>query len=204
MASWPGVIRLTVRFTRTLGDDMISVIHTRRDDEAPPQAVHLLEAAQTYRDALWDAAAVTTDLRQYTANEVTLADILAVSMDATNIGLFQLLAVNQAGSSLQDLLNPQLAAVASHRTAIAARSARGRTYHGGLTALAAPVSNSAYPSLTSTFLADLATMWTRFDTTLAALTTPQSHVIASVADQVARDVVSRRFPTKLYTQRRRN
>lgn len=204
MANWPGTMRLTARFTRTLGDDMVTVLHIRRDDLAVPTAVNLLEAAQSYRDALWDAAAVTSDLRQYTANEVTLAEILVVSVDLSNPGLFQLLSVNQAGSSTQDLLNPQLAAVVSHRTAIASRSGRGRTYHGGLTVLAVPPSGTAYPTFSSTFLADLSTMWTRFDTTLAGLVTPLSHVIASTADEVARDVISRRFPAKIYTQRRRN
>lgn len=202
MANWPGVARCTVRFTRTLGDDMINVIHVRRDDLNPMGAVHLLEACTAIRDGWWDIAASSNDVRAFTANEVTLADIIAVSMDITNAGIFQQLVVNQQGNATGTLMAPQLAAVVSHRTAVAARSGRGRTYHGGLTGDHVTTNSAAYPVLTATTAFQGA--WNGLDAALAALVNPQSHVIASEADEVARDVVNRVYTTKVFTQRRRN
>lgn len=204
MANWPGVARFTMRYTRTLGDDMVNVIHVRRDDEDTPTIAWMTSVAQILRDELWDKAAVTTDLRNYTANEVTLAEILGVSVDLTSIGLFSLLAVNQAGSNMNDPIAPQLAVVASHRTDFATRAGRGRTYHGGFTTTAQLSSSTAYPIVSAALLADLPVMWTRVDTALAALGIPSHHVIASEATQTAENVTSRKFPTKIYTQRRRN
>ena len=203
MASWPGVARFTMRYTRTIGDDMVNVLHIRRDDLADPDIPWMVTVNQALRDELWDKAAVTTDLKQYTANEVTLADITGVSQDPSNSGLFTQLAVNSVGNASQDPLSPQLAVVVSHRSAFASRSGRGRTYIGGLTALSQTLASSAYPVPSTTFLADLATMWTRLDTALAALTVPSSLVIASEADEVAYDVIEHRYPAKFYTQRRR-
>ena len=203
MASWPGVARFTLRFTRTIGDDMVNVLHVRRDDLADPDIPWMVTVNQAIRDELWDKAAVTTDLRQYTDQQVTLADITAVSQDPSNAGLFTQTTVNQAGNASQDNLSPQLAVVVSHRSAFASRSGRGRTYHGGLTALSQTLASSAYPVPSATFLSDLATMWGRLDTALAALTVASTQVIASTADEVAYEVIEHRFPAKFYTQRRR-
>lgn len=203
MASWPGVARFTMRYTRTIGDDMVNVLHIRRDDLADPDIPWMVTVNEALRDELWDKAAVTTDLKQYTANEVTLADITGVSQDPSNAGLFTQLAVNSVGNASQDPLSPQLAVVVSHRSAFASRSGRGRTYHGGLTALSQTLASSAYPVPSVTFLADLATMWARLDAALQALTVPSTLVIASEADEVAYEVIEHRFPAKFYTQRRR-
>lgn len=203
MVSWPATARITMRYTRTLGDDMVNTFHVRNVGGGVPSFAQLGNWAQAFRDYLWDRAATTDDLRNYMANEVTLAEIMAVSMDPSNIGTYYLQAVNQTGNATQNPLPPQLAAVVSHRSAIASRAARGRTYIGGLTELSWVASSTAYPIVAPTTITALTASFTALDAALAALATPSALTIASQATAQTYDVISHRYPTKWYTQRRR-
>lgn len=202
MANYNGVARFTCRFTRTLGDDMVNIIHIGSVAETPLGPTQLEDVCEAIRDSWWDTAASSNDVRAFTCNEATLADIIGVSLDITNAGIFHQLVVNQQGNATGTLMAPQLAAVVSHRTAFATRTGRGRTYHGGLTGDHVTTNSAAYPVLTST--AAFSGAWNSLDTALAGLALPCQHVIASAVDEVARPVISRVYTTKVYTQRRRN
>jgi hypothetical protein len=201
--SWPGVARVVLRFSRTYGDDMLNIVHVRRDDETDPTPAWMNLVAEVFRDGWWDIAAVTTDIRAITTNDVTLADITVISQDPSTGPIFHVETVNQAGSGTGSVGSPQLAAVVSHRTDVASRSGRGRTYHGGLDQSLLSASTSAPSVWGATVITALQGAWGGLDAALALLTPATSHVIASVVDATARDVTNRLFRTTPYTQRRR-
>lgn len=204
MANWDSTVRVVARFTRTLGDDMLNVIHFRLTLGGVPGASDMDELLVAIRDSWWDTAASVNDIRAITSNEVTLADLTAVSVDITNTGFFRQLVVAQAGSDAGSNLPPQVAAVVSHRSAIAGRFARGRTYHGGITTDSAATTTAAYPVLDAGALAALAGAWNSMDTAIAALSPAWQHVIASTVTETTYAVINRVYTAKLFTQRRRN
>lgn len=205
VASWPGVVRVVLNFTRTIGDGMVNVLTVQRDASGtPPNATEIDAVLVATRDRLWDDTGNVNDLRAIITNDVTLATITGTSMDVGNFGLQRTLSVAQAGSDAAGVLAPQIAAVVTHRTAIASRRARGRTYIGGLTETSAPLSTSAYPTLSAAAQAKLNTAFASWQFELSGLTTPYNHVVASVPAATTYDITQSIARSKLYTQRRRN
>jgi len=203
MVNFASTVRVVARFTRTLGDDMMNVLHFRSTAGAPTStSMDALLAA--IRDSWWDTAASTNDIRALTSNEVTLADLTAVSMDVSNVGFFRQLVVAALGSDAGANLPPQMAAVVSHRSAIASRASRGRTYHPGFTVTSAPTSTSSYPVLQAAALTQLQGAWNTMDTAVFAAAGAWKHCIASEATETTYDVINRVYNAKLFTQRRRN
>lgn len=204
MANWDSTVRVVARFTRTIGDDMLNVLHFKLTLGGVPGAAAMDDLLAAIRDGWWDIPASTNDLRALCTNEVTLADLTAVSVDITNNGFFRTLAVNQSGSSTGNNLPAQCAVVVSHRSAIASRAGRGRTYHGGISEIFAPLSTTGYPVLTAGAVTALQGAWDGLDAAIGALSPAWEHVIASESAQQTFDVVNRVYNTKIFTQRRRN
>lgn len=197
---------MVLNFTRSYGDPMINVLHVERDpNSAVPAPTEIDAVLAATRDNLWDLAASSNDLRALTDDDVTLATITGTSMDVGNFGLQRTLTVNQAGtgSSVGSELAPQLAPVVSHRTVIASRRARGRTYIAGLSSAGVVTSSSAYPVLLAATQTSIETAFTNWRTALAALAQPYFHVIASIAGQDTTPVTQSVCRLNLYTQRRR-
>lgn len=206
MASWPGVVRIALQFSRSYGDPMVNVLHVERDPtSSPPVALEIDAVLAATRDALWVPGAGASSLRALTDDDVTLASIVGTSMDVANAGLQRTLTVNQAGTGTgtHQELSPQLAPVVSHRTAVASRRARGRTYIAGIAPLAVVTSSAAYPVLTAAAQTSLQAAFDGWRTALAALTVPYFHVIASVPGATTYPVSQSVARLNLFTQRRR-
>ena len=207
MASWPGVVRLVLNFSRSYGDQMINILHVERDpNSGNPNATEIDAILVATRDNLWDKAASAVDLRTQLDDDVTLVNITGTSVDDDNFGFQRVLSVGQAGAGLSTDVEflPQAAVLISHKTAVASRRARGRTFLGGFDSAIITTSSSAYPVVSATAITQIETAFTNWRTALAALTVPYAHVIASTIPGEGTHFVTQSVCRReLYTQRRR-
>lgn len=203
MATFPGVARVSAAFTRGFGDQTINVLHFRKQDLVEATVAEMEDLLEQVDLAFWDDGGTTNDVREITSNDVTLASLTAVSMDVANAGIYAVRTINEAGSSAQENLSPQLAIVTKHQTAVATRSGRGRTYLGNLTTEHLVFSTSGVPMVPGATVTLLNTMWAALDAAVDSLTPAWERVIPSIVDEIARPVISSTTRSLFFTQRRR-
>jgi len=145
--------------------DIVNVINFRHDGSYDQNDIDALAAAV---DAWW-----STEVLPLFDQNITYTETIVRGLTSEN----DLTATNNTGTGggtvVGQLMPNNVAYVVTHRTGYTGRSARGRTYHGGLS----NTNFSGTNQVTLTFKADLEAAWAELPTYLAG--TGWTHVVIS-------------------------